>query len=177
MANIIKQDIGGTGRRAFTARKVFLLVILAGIISLGGFAAYTYLNNKGVSKNEPSAVSDKLGQASDLAARGNKQEALKVVQQFIDSPTATNDEKAAAYATKGSILEGRDKLDALIKAYALSPTSSAAGNVAEWAEQYGDKQLALEYYQRAIDTKDENAYQATLDAYKARIGELSNAKS
>lgn len=113
-----------------------------------------------------------LLEAKNIAASGDKAEAARKLQAYADG-IGDDKQKAAAYMTQAAYLQGEQQVQAMMKSYTLNPSSAAAGTIAEYAFALGNRALAKEYYQKAIDTKDENSYDEVIDYYRQQVKEMS----
>lgn len=171
MANII--NVGVQGKQSHSWRLTLLVIGAVVLLAAGG--VYTYFGVfHGFKK--PVTINDQLSQADTLARQGNKTQAVAQLQQYINSPGVSANDKSSAYAKQAALLTGQPQIDALINAYNLHPTAEAAGFIGEMADQAGNKQVAIEYYQKSIGmAQDGTVYRDTLSAYQKRIKALQNA--
>lgn len=167
MGSIIKVRQSGRKHRLRTTSILSVIVILL----VGGGWLY-YNRAKTDSAVEAQKQTDTLiADAKSLKDSGKKDEAQRKLQQVIDSASSP-DQKNTAYLYKAELLTGNAQLDALIEAYKQVPSSQAAAYIAQRADEYKNKDVAIEYYQKAIETKNEFSYEAAIEAYQERIAEL-----
>lgn len=153
-------------------KRVLLIIIIVVVLILAALAAWYFLVGKKQQDTKAKEQSDsQIMKAVDVGEKGNKDEAVQQLQKAADT-TGDPGQKSKAYLYQANLLTGDSQLDSLIKAYQADPSSQAASYIAQRADEQGKKDIAIEYYQKAIDTKNEYSYDEAIEAYKKRIAEL-----
>jgi tetratricopeptide (TPR) repeat protein len=144
----------------FSLNKKKILGIAIVVVILGAAAGAGFWLQQMQSKSGPVAtdtritIPDSVASASDLAAQGKTDEANKKINEAINNPATSNDEKYQLYITQANI--AFDKQDykgvetALLKAWALEETKEIAARLGTNYEQLGDKPKAIEYLKKAM---------------------------
>jgi tetratricopeptide (TPR) repeat protein len=119
--------------------------------------------------------------ADQLAYQGDVQAGVKKLDEAIEN-TSDNQELFTYYSRKATLLLNNNELsgalEAAKKAYTISTGSESGALVAQIAEQMGNKTLAAEYYQNAIDHVDKTDPYAKSDTeyYQSKIRALQGGQ-
>lgn len=160
--NLAKSSVGkegasakavGAPRPPFKRRLVFLVVSLVVLVVAIGGAWFVWHKHK--KPNTPPLT----GQAAVDAAieqgnQGNTNAALNTLNTAINS-TTDNAQKSALYLQQGDTYENAQNYQAALTSYQKAAqygglTYNLAQAIAQAAQQAGNKQVAIEYYQKAI---------------------------
>ncbi|HKX72736.1 MAG TPA: tetratricopeptide repeat protein [Candidatus Saccharimonadales bacterium] len=140
-------------------KKILGIAIVVGILAAAAAAGF-WLQQMQSKSGDPNAtdtritIPDSVASASDLASQGKTDEANKKINEAVNNPATSNDEKYQLYITQANI--AFDKQDykavetALLKAWAIRETKEIAARLGTNYEQLGDKPKAIEYLKKAI---------------------------
>lgn len=164
---------------AYLIAAVIIIVLLA---LWGGFAIWNHQTATHLSKLQSAAKAQAAHpkptvatQATTLANTAGYQSGLS----YIDSEIAkTTDKKiqGSLYEDKSSLAINDNDYAAALEyaqtAESLNPTANTAQLIAQAAEVLGNKQLAIEYYQKEISRLPANLDDYTIPGIQARIKQL-----
>ena len=175
------------GRTKISRKTIISIIIVVAVILIAfGAGILLYWLNRGGGPNDDSGLiglPDRSGskeaiQAQDLAAQGKYDQAQQVLSDALKN-TSDNTEKYNLYLEQGVNFESQRKYDEAIAAYqqaaAAQATSGVYEAIARAATSKGDKQLAIQSYQKAIEQlnlTDERQKSMKAD-YENQIKELS----
>lgn len=157
------------------------LIIIIGVVVIvlaaagGGY----YFWHKSQHKVTPPAATDQSAAANTAiqqANNGNSTQALNTINSAIKS-TSDKSQKSALYTQQGNIYQNDNNYQAATTSYQNAAqtdglTYALAQSIAESAQAAGNKQLAIEYYQKAIALvpandptggAEKNAFQASIN--------------
>lgn len=107
---------------------------------------------------KPDAIETKAEDAQNIALSGDYDKAHEQLDEALDNPQLSADGKYTLLMQRGITYENQQKYDDAIKTYqeaeAIKATQAIAEAIARAAEAKGDKQLAIEYYKKAISRID-----------------------
>jgi tetratricopeptide (TPR) repeat protein len=156
----------------FSKKKVFAVVGVVVLIAAAvgaGFLAQRLLNGDNSSSNQTNQevgakappLPTTVSQAQDLAQSGQMDQSNQKLQQALEQPSASNDDKYNAYWQLGVNASNSNQPQQAIKyfeqAEAIKPTYTVSHLIAEQAEMLGDKTTAIAYYKKAITQLDKNS--------------------
>lgn len=139
-------------------------------------------SSSGSNASTPKAVAQQTANdAETLVYDGNLQAGVQKLNNAIQNTNDTS-QQFIYYQQLATILFNNNQLaDALTaakKAYDLNQTSDSAAFVGQIAQQMGDKQTALQYYQYAVNRIDKNDIYAKSDTtyYQGIIASLQGGQ-
>lgn len=166
--------------RPFNKRRLIIIVVaIVLVLAAGGGGYYVWYKSKHKSAPAPTG-----SVAADTAAQqdnnGNSTEALNTINTALKN-TSDKSQKSSLYTQQGAIYQNDNNYQAATTSYqnaaqANGLTYALAQNIAESAQAAGNKQLAIEYYQKAIalaPTNDPTAG-AEKNAFQASINQLES---
>ena len=117
--------------------------------------------------------------ANTYAASGNTAGAAQVIDDAIER-TSSSDQKAELFSSKASVLAGSDApaaIKAAEQAVELNPNFVNTAFLAQLYEANGDKQKAIEYYQKTVDLSKKmslngEAATSSVSFYQVRLDRL-----
>ena len=124
------------------------------------------------------AINKKVSDIQVTALSGNYDKAQKAINDELNKPGVSNDEKYALLFQQGLNYENQKKYDDAIKSYeaaaAINQTQAVYEAAARTAEAKGDKQLAIDYYKKAITLipPDSPVAESTKQHYETSIKNL-----
>ena len=102
----------------------------------------------------PEAVAKEAAEAQNLTLMGDFNKAHDTINAALGNPKLSADAKHRLLMQQGTAYQNQQKLDEAMNSYrraeSLKQTQSAAEAIANVAEMKGDKELAIQYYQKAI---------------------------
>lgn len=116
--------------------------------------------------------------AQQQAFKGDTQGAVKTIQNALNQPNVSNDDKYTLLVEEGVTYSNNHQyqqaLDALKQAEAVSSTFTTSHLIAEQAEALGDKSTALTYYKKALTQLDTTAisYKSDKTFYENKVRSL-----
>lgn len=164
---------------------IIIAIVILVLIVAGSIAVIWWSNYKTAHPNSTSNTSGNSGSSGQLGAVTPVQAAqqtandaqkiaytsgvpagVKALNDAIQNTTDTS-QQFIYYEQLATILFNNNQLtDAITaakKAYSLNQTSDSAAFVGQIAQQMGDKQTAIQYYQYAVDRIDKNDIYAQSD--------------
>lgn len=140
---------------AFNKKRVIRVVFgVVGLLVLaGGFGALVWLlqNNISQPSNPPKPVEL---QTQDLRLEGRYDEASKKINEELDKPSTSSDDKYALYIQYGSLMEDQNKTkeatESYLKAAAIKETQDVYMLLGDAYRKLGDKDKAISAYKKAI---------------------------
>jgi tetratricopeptide (TPR) repeat protein len=170
-------------------RKKIIIIIIAWVVLVAACVAvgiwYVNRSPSDSGNQDPDPVVPVLdtskfsGLTEKVQALEKKGDTEGAAAIYTEAATSTDNkvEKAYLYSSASSVYLNADKLDksleAALDAYEAAPSEGSAALVADLYERLGDKQRAIEYYNKTIeliDPDDPTTYGS--DFYQSRIDEL-----
>lgn len=152
------------------------VVVLAGAAGVG---ARWWLQEREYAKAaKPTEFQKQLSSTTNLSVTGDYDKAHQTVDTALDNPKLSADQKYSLYQQQGSIYESQGKPDEALESYkkaeSFKETYYIAGLIAYLAEQKDDKEMAINYYKKAISLipDSEMMKDSIIRDYKAAITRL-----
>lgn len=159
------------------------LIIIIGVVVIvlaaagGGYYFWHKQQHKAAS-TPPTVDSSAVNTAIQQANNGNSSQALSTINSAIKS-TSDKSQKSALYTQQGNIYQNDNNYQSALTSYQDAAQSDGltyalAQSIAESAQAAGNKQLAIEYYQKAIALVPSNdpTGGAEKNAFQAAINQL-----
>lgn len=167
--------------RVLVSKKA-LISMLAGFLLIGASVfAYFYFTKKPVEVTDSGYQYEVyLDNAKQLSTKGKYGEAEGLLEYMLTKETHTG-RRIEIYRNIGLAQVNGKKYDEAIQSFREveklegEPSTATISAIAITAEQMGDKQLAIEYYQKRIEKLDTSSpiYEDTKLDYEGKIQELS----
>jgi tetratricopeptide (TPR) repeat protein len=143
--------------RPLIKRRLTLIIVVIIIVLVAAGSGY-YLWHKHQQKMPSSTLSagqSAVNMAIEQANQGNTNSALNTLNTAINN-TTDGAQKSALYVQQASTYENAQNYQAALTSFQKAAqygglTYGLAQNIAETAQQVGNKQLAIQYYQKAIN--------------------------
>ena len=172
----------------FSKKKVLaiagVLVLIAAAVG-AGFLVQRLVSNSSSSQGSKDGtvgsappLPSTVNEAQNLAQNGQVDQSNQKLQQALEQPNATNDDKYNAYWQLGVNASNNNQpqqaIDYFKKAEAIKSTYTISHLIAEQAEIIGDKTTAIEYYKKAITQLNTGSpvYDSDKSYLEAKITEL-----
>jgi tetratricopeptide (TPR) repeat protein len=146
-------QVGSGKRKSEKPRWQFVAVLIAVVIlalGAGAWLRWWQQDDRAEPEEQPSSVS----RAENLTLNGNYEQAHKTVNDALADPNLSDDEKYDLLIQQGIIYENQNDVEAAMASYrraeSVKETADVDQSIARMAEELGDKQLAIEYYKKAI---------------------------
>ncbi len=185
MANpVITVGQGGSKHKLRRVLMVLGAVVLVAGLAGGAGAGVRWLKTKQEEKRaaSPQAISKDVSDAQKQILGDDLDKAHGTINDALDNPGISAQSKHDLYLQQGAIFENEKKYDEAAasyqKALEAKESSQAYESLARLAEQKGDKDLAISYYEKAIPLipQDDAMKDAIKKYYENKIIVLKGGK-
>lgn len=132
------------------------LVLVAGCVA----AVMFWQSRSGGDAAMQAAIDEKVSDIQDQTLAGDYDKAHENIQKSLGDPSLSDKAKLALYMQEGAAYENQQNYAAAIESYqkaeAIEPSMGIIQAVATLAMRIDNKQLAIDYYNKALDFLAEN---------------------